>query len=118
MLHFLYRGSFEQTGQEIVSPVVAMKVEIHILVDGRQFITDGLVQKFNTFFFHVAWGFKLKFSPVLLPVSGCPIFLFGNKPPVNLKLDFLNKEAGDFFIPEILFQQSVQFFIPVITDPV
>jgi hypothetical protein len=50
--HLLDRGPLEQAGEKIIPEIVAMKVEVHVLVDGREFVTDRLVQKLDTLLVH------------------------------------------------------------------
>jgi hypothetical protein len=52
MAHLFNGGLNEQTCEQVISLVIAVKVEIHVLVYGGKFVGNCLVKQFNTFFMH------------------------------------------------------------------
>jgi hypothetical protein len=50
--HLLDRRAFEQPGQQVVALIVAMKVEVHVLVDSGQFVCHRSIQQSDALLVH------------------------------------------------------------------
>jgi hypothetical protein len=50
--HLLDCRLLEQAGKQVVALIVAMEMEVHVLMNGRELVGDGSVQQLNALFVH------------------------------------------------------------------
>lgn len=95
--HFLDGGPLEQAGQQVVALVVAVKMKVHVLMEGGNFLAHRLVEQLDAVLVHtdhpcVDWnGEKVVFSIIPARLSADNRKRAGRTIPVN---DHTSAEGG------------------------